>query len=240
MTTSANAIRIGDRPLHVAVGAGHHNASGGNAAEALMTGRLCQAVAELSRASVGFEVRAYTPDEGVGVHPGPVDAGPREVATRWDPVWTVDIFHEIHVQAVPSSTGVRGVFVVYPDDPTSGDTDQDVRKQGPTMARRIAAATGLPVGGPAGLGILSERRTLVGTRGRRLRIFAATATDLMREHSCRFITEAGCLTNHEDRMILDQPGFPARHACGLLLAYATLARSAMGWTREHQIGDGRG
>jgi hypothetical protein len=159
------------------------------------------------------------------------------VATDWDPVWTVDIFHEIHIQAVPGNTDIRGVFVIYPDDPETDDIDEDVRKQGPTMARIIASATGLPIGGPGSLGILSERRTLVGRNGRRLRVFEATATEGLRSHSCRFITEVGCLTNSEDRRILDQPDFPIRQARGLLQAYAALATSALGWAYAHRIAD---
>src|SRR5829696_5586775 len=96
MAAVTGSLQIGDRPLQVAVGAGHHNATGGQAYEIALTGRICRAVVNLCRASIGFEVRCYTPGDGLGNHPGAVDAGPREVATTWDPDWTVDIFHEIH------------------------------------------------------------------------------------------------------------------------------------------------
>jgi hypothetical protein len=62
----------------------------------------------------------------------------------------------------------------------------------------------------------------------------------MQAHSCRFIIEAGCWTNEEDRRILEDPDFPARHAVGLLEAYAALASRALGWTGPHLIGRGGG
>jgi hypothetical protein len=233
---------IGDRPLHVAVGAGHRNASGGGAFERELTGRVCRAVVELARASDGFEVRSYTPDDGLGIHPGPVDAGPRTVATEWDPVWTVDLFHEIHAQAVPDQPQQRGVFVVVPDGEglagvgsDAGDRDRRLLAHGPTIARIIAGATGLPLGGPGGSGVLSERQTFVGRHGRRLRVFAATATPAMVGRSLRFITEVGHTTNPEDEAIMRRADFPRRQALGILHAYAWAAETLLGWTHPYRI-----
>jgi hypothetical protein len=235
------AIAIGERPLHVALGAGHHNATGGNPVEIGLTGTICRAVVDLARRSDGIAVRGYTPDDGLGTHPGPVDVGPREVATTWDPIWTVDILHEIHVQAVPAYPAARGVFVIYPDwtvDADTVDCDADVRDLGPALSAWIAVATGLPVGGPHGLGVMSERETLLGKRGQRLRIFAATATPAMRAHSCRFISEIGCHTNVADAALLFAPDFPDRAAVGILDAYAALATARMGWSYPYHAGEG--
>jgi len=235
MASAAGSIQIGDRPLHIAVGAGHHNVTGGVPYEVALTGRICRAVVNLCRASIGFCDRCYTPGDGLGDHPGPVDAGPCEVATTWDPEWTVDIFHEIHVQRAPNYPNERGVFVIYPDSPEDDDIDEDVRKHGPTVARILANATGLPVGGQNGVGIMSERWTWVGAQGQRLRVFEATASAGMRAHSCRFLSEVGCFTNAQDRAILDRADFPERQARGLVRAYASLAVARMGWTFAYSI-----
>ncbi len=244
MAWSTGMVRIGDRPLHIALGAGHHNADVGNSFEADLNGRVCRAVVELARKSDGFEVRCYTPNDGLGVHPGRVDDAPREVATAWDPEWTVDIFHEVHADAVASRPAERGVFVIYPDGaglasdyPNPGEVDEDVKAYGPIMARILGAATGLPVGGPGGSGVLSEQQTLVGCQGRRLRIFAATATPSMIEHSCRFITEVGCHTNDLDRALMSRPDFALRAAVGILRAYAALAAAGLEWLHACRIAD---
>jgi hypothetical protein len=253
MAAGARTVQIGARPLRIALGAGHRNASGGNPFEMELNGRVCRAIVELARASDGFDVRCYTPDDGLGVHPGAVDAGPREVAAAWDKTWPVDVFHEVHAHAVPARTEVRGVFVVYPDGaglasdvPNPGEVDADVVAHGPTMAGIISAATGLPIDGPGGRGIVSERQTLVGSQGRRLRIFAATATPSMVAHSCRFISEVGCHTNPLDIAIMVDPSFPRQEAVGILCAYASLAVAQMSWSyvyriaRDDQIEDASG
>src|SRR5215212_378475 len=242
MAVATDEVRIGDRPLHVAVGAGHHNATPGDAFETALNGQVCHAVVNLFRASLGFEVRCYTPGDGLGLHAGPVDAGPRAVATLWDPTWTVDIFHEIHAQAWPAYPRGRGAFLIYPDGagllsdcPNSGEVDERVREHGLAMARLLAAATGLPVGGPSGRGVMSERETLVGGRGCRLRVFAATATPAMIRRSCRFITEVGAYTNALDKEILCLPEFPTWQAVGIVRAHASLARAHLGWTATYWI-----
>jgi hypothetical protein len=201
-------------------------------------------VIDLCRRSRGFDARCYTPEDGLGVHPGRVDEGPKVVATCWDPFWTVDIFHEIHAQSNPSNMAERGVFIVYPDGarldsayPNPGEVDEDVRQAGPTMARLLATATGLIVGGPYATGIMSERETGVGAKGRRLQIFAATATPAMLAHSSRFISEVGCFSNPNDKAILSQPDFPQRQAIGIVHAYAWLAKISMGWTFDYVIVD---
>ena len=154
MAAVGNSARIGDRPLHVAVGAGHRNAQGGDPFETALNGRVCAAVVDLARRSAGFEIRCYTPEDGLGVHPGAVDEAPRWVATAWDPEWTVDVFHEIHAQAVPTRLAERGIFLIYPDSaglasayPSVGVCDEDVKAHGPVLAHILSAATGLPVGG---------------------------------------------------------------------------------------------
>jgi hypothetical protein len=154
------------------------------------------------------------------------------------------MFHEVHAQAQPARPEARGVFVIYPDGlglasdfPNPGDRDEDIVEHGATMARIVAAATGLSVGGNANRGAMSERQTFVGQQGRRLRIFAATATPGMIAHSCRFISEVGCHTNPVDHAIMVRPEFPSRQAVGLLQAYASLAVARLGWTYPYRIGD---
>jgi hypothetical protein len=242
MTGIARTFRIGNRPLRIALGAGHRNATGGNPFEAELNGRVCHAIVDLARFSEGFDVRCYTPDDGLGLHSGTVDEGPREVATIWDPAWPVDLLHEVHAQAVPDRPDLRGVFVIHPDGAglaseylNPDEVDADIAAHGATMARIIAAATGLPVGGPGEHGVISERQTLIGAQGRRLRVFAATATPAMIEHCSRFISEVGCHTNPLDKAIMDQPEFPSRQANGMLQAYASLAIVQLGWTYPYRI-----
>jgi hypothetical protein len=243
MAGVAGSVRIGARPLRVALGAGHQNATGGNPFEAELNGRVCRAIVDLARLSDGFHVRCYTPDDGLGVHPGPVDVGPREVAITWDPAWPVDIFHEVHAQAFPTCPEERGIFIIYPDGaglasnyPNPGEVDADVAEHAATMAHIIAGSTGLPVGGLGGNGVESERQTFVGQQGRRLRIFAATATPEMVARSCRLITEVGCHTNAVDRAIMSQPEFPWLEALGVHRAYASLAVVQLGWNYAYRIG----
>jgi hypothetical protein len=150
----------------------------------------------------------------------------------------------VHAQAVPARPEVRGVFVIYPDGleltsdfPNPGDRDEDVIEHGTTMARILAIATGLTVGGPDSRGVMSERQTFVGRQGRRLRIFAATATPGMVAHSCRLISEVGCHTNPGDKAIMIRPEFPIRQAVGMLQAYASLAVAQLGWTYPYRIAD---
>ena len=65
------ANMIGIRPLHIAVGAGHHHlrfregGGPGHPFETDLNGRVCRAVVELARRSRGFEVRCYTPEDGL-------------------------------------------------------------------------------------------------------------------------------------------------------------------------------
>ncbi|HZG66931.1 MAG TPA: hypothetical protein VEZ12_09320, partial [Herpetosiphonaceae bacterium] len=122
--------------------------------------------------------------------------------------------------------------------PNPGELDYRIRDYGAVMVEIIASAVALPMGGPHGTGIMSERHTWIGRRGRRLRIFAATATEGMIEHSCRFISEVGCHTNGLDRAIMSQPSFPGRQAAGILQAYAALARAHLGWTYDYSIAAG--
>ena len=240
---------IGNRPLHIAVGAGHHHlrfregGGPGNEFETDLNGRVCRAVVDLARRSRGFEVRCYTPDDGLGMHPGFGSDGPREVAEAWHPSWHVDIFHEIHAQGSPDRNE-RGAFVIYPDGagldsdpfPPSDDRDRDVERHGRTMAGILARATNLSVG-HGGTGIMSERQTRVGLDGDRLGVFGATSTPAMVSESCRFISEVGCYTNPADRLVMSGVDFPRREAAGILAAYAALATARRGWTFDYSIPD---
>lgn len=201
----ANGVRIGNRPLHIAVGVGHANTSGGDPFEREKNAEVVNALMTLARQSDGFEIRCYTPEEGLGWYPGPLDKAAREVTAMGD--W-VDIFHEVHHQGL-SNQSIRGGFVIGPegrglktpyDNP--GSIDLDVRDHGPRMAEILCASIGVPVWGG---GYMSERNTGVGGQGHRLGVFGATATPHLINRACRFITEACTFTNPEDRAIMNTP-----------------------------------
>ena len=141
---------------HIAIAAGHHNTDGGDAFERQQTGLLAAAVAQACRER-GMKVTVITPSlggvEASGMFPGGIwDVAKAAVALVPPP----DIFLETHTEG----GGGTGVFAIYPDAP--GDRDTDVRdKLGPAVARKIAAATGLGVGG-RGNGVMSEKQTGVG------------------------------------------------------------------------------
>jgi len=158
-------VRIGNRPLRIAVGAGHHNNSGGNAFETELNGRVTYEVVDLLRHGSGFEVRCYTPGDGIGWYDGPLDAAARQVVAWAKSGWVADIFHEIHHEGT-GTAAIRGGFVIYPDGaglsspyPNPGDIDIDVRDHGRRMAELLCGAVGLPI---RGNGTMSERATGVG------------------------------------------------------------------------------
>jgi hypothetical protein len=189
------------RPIHVALSAGHHNTSGGNATEIKQTGPLTVAIAKACRAR-GMDVRVIQSDDGMGNFPGSLSAAAAQVV-EWDRSgWTVDVFLENHTEG---SSGTRGAFAIYPD--WSPDIDGDVRDViGPAIVKRLQASTGMPIRRiGAAVGVMSERQTGVGAQGDRLGVFRVTES--LRDHTTRMIVEFGAHDNNADLAIFNAPGF---------------------------------
>lgn len=183
----------------IALSAGHWNRDGGNAEEKKRTIRLMRACAEACRAG-GMEVRCVQAETGdPGFAGGLWDVA--HTVVRWAREgWVPDIWLECHTEGV-GNPHVRGVFSIYPD--MEGDTDTDVRDRlGTDLARRVAAATGLPIRGD---GLMSERQTGVGLDGYRLGIFGQSAA--IRESTTRLIVEFGAHTAPADVAIMEQSDF---------------------------------
>jgi hypothetical protein len=231
-------VQIGNRPLRIAIGTGHANTSPGNSFETALNKKCTHEVVKLCRASNGFEVRCYTPNDGLGTFDGPLDAAAATVRKWLSEGWRPDILHELHHEG-HGNPNVRGGFIIYPDSAglrgrNAGNIDKDVRDHGPTMGRIITGAIGVPL---RGNGTMSERNTGVGGQGFRLGLFGAWAERPFIENSCQFITEAATYTNAQDLAIMKRDDFPARQARGILEAYASLARAKMGWTFAFTIGE---
>ncbi len=189
-----------DTMVTVALAAGHHNASGGNATEQRLTGQLTPLIAQALRRR-GIAVRVITPDDGRGTFPGGLDAVAGQVRA------TDDLFLEVHTEGNNAGDYGRGVFAIYPD--WDGDVDTDVRDRlGPDIARRVSAATGIPVRGSAG--VMSERQTGVGADGHRLGVFRVTAP--LRARTTRLIVEFGAHTSPADMAVWARPSAVAAMA----------------------------
>jgi len=181
----------------VALAAGHRNASGGDAEEQRQTGILTPLIAAALRRR-GITVRVLTPDDGRGMFPGGLDALAGQVTT------SDDLFMEVHTEGTSGYDVSRGVFVVYPDWPSAGDLDTDVRDRlGPDIARRVSQATGMPL---RGAGVMSETQTGVGDDGYRLGVFRVTAP--LRSRLTRMIVEYGAHTSPADMAVWARPGAP--------------------------------
>jgi N-acetylmuramoyl-L-alanine amidase len=193
------------RPGHIALAAGHHNTAGGNPGELELVGPITREVARACRAR-SLDVRVVTPDEGMGTFPGRLADVARQVLT-WDAAgWTVDHFLEIHAEGNGGGDVGRGCFVIHPD--TDDDVDLVVRDRlGPDLIRRVSAATGVPL---RGSGMMSERETAVGARGRRLGVLRASTS--FRDPAARALIEVGALTSPQDYAIMQRPGYVERAA----------------------------
>lgn len=202
------------RTPRVVLAAGHHNTSGGNATEIELTGRLTPLIAAACRRA-GMDVRVITPDEGRGTYPGGLDAVAGQV--RADD----DVFLEVHTEGNSAGDNGRGVFAIYPD--WGDDVDTDVRDRlGPDIARRVSAATGIPV---RGSGVMSERRTGVGIDGYRLGVFRITAS--LRARLTRLIVEYGAHTSPADLARLRAPGVMEAIAAATAEALAAFLAGAV-------------
>ena len=192
-----------NRTIRVAIGAGHHNKSSGNAREKDWTGKLTKTYMEMGARFGHFDMRCYTPDDGMGDYRGDLYEAAREVVKWSNEGWTAHYFNENHFQGLTEgSDSGRGHFVIYPDWDT--DVDEDTRDRfRPLWAQYVTTYTGMPrYGGapPTYPGGMSEQRTGVGIDGYRLGIFRATVD--LKTTTTRMLIEHGSHTSPADRKII--------------------------------------
>lgn len=193
------------KTIKLALSAGHHNSSGGDALEYQQTGELAEAVARHAK-PLGFDVRVVQPDgpdadtePGDGTISGSLDVVGNTVVAWSKQGWVPDAFVEMHTEG----GGGRGVFCIFPDAP--GDIDTDVQNViGPLVSKAIAAATGLALGA-GGDGVMSETQTGVGGQGFRLGIFRTT--EPIKQTTSRMIIECGAHDKEPDKTIQQRPAF---------------------------------
>ena len=237
-------MNVGNRPLRIALGAGHRNTSGGNEFETALNGQVVNHLVRLARESAGFEVRCYTPNDGLGMYPGPLDAAAAQVRSWRDQGWAADILHEVHFQGIGTSS-LRGAFVIYPDSAglrgrNPGNVDLDVKAEAGAMAKILADGYGGVCWYSACSRGMSERETGVGIQGYRLGVFGAWADEPFISNAFQMITEGGTFTNSTDLALMKQPDFPAKHARSILEMYAYLAKKRANWTYPYKIGSAPG
>ena len=181
----------------IAIGAGHRNTSGGNAREQAMAAPLTNTYVNTLRAH-GFDVRCYTPNEGLGMYPGTLSQAVNEVNKWAAQGWVADVLAELHFQGLSGNSDAgRGFFVIYPD--WTGDVDTDVTDVfAPIWAPEFGSRTGLP---RYGNGTMSEKRTSVGAAGSRLGVFSTSSA--LKATTTRMIIEHGCHTCPSDYAIID-------------------------------------
>lgn len=197
----------------VAISAGHHNTDGGDAFEVRQTGPLAKAVGDACKA-LGMGVVYLTGNEGMAMEP----VGLQAVARKLN---GINPRPAIYLETHTEGGGGTGVFAIYPDAP--GDVDTDVRDNlGPAVARKVAAATGLGIGG-YGKGVISEKQTGVGGQGFRLGIFGATEPS--KADVTRLIIEYGAHDKEPDLTIVQRPGFYAAAGKATAEAFAAF----LGW-----------
>lgn len=241
---TAMGFDIGDRPIRIAVGTGHANTSGGNAYERGINARAVNAFLKLARASDGFDVRTWTPSEGLGTFPGPLDTAAATVRTWVAQGWRPDVCFELHQEGL-GNTAVRGGHIIYPDARgLSGReacapnyVDIDVREAAGRMAEIMVAEYGVPTRYMPSRG-MSERETGVGGDGWRLGFFGALSDCYFAENACVFISEGATYTNRADRAIMDRADYPEKNALGVLKAIVYLATARGNWTYAYRIGAG--
>lgn len=183
--------------MRALIAAGHRNFTGGNAYERQTTGLLTPHIARACRAR-GIEVKTVQPDDGAGEFQGRLDNVGRAAVALAQQGWMPDVFLETHTD----SASVRGVFAIYPDWPSAGDTDTGVRDRlGPDLARRVSQRTGMPVRFVDGL--MSERSTGVGSQGSRLAVFRVT--EPIKTACTRLLVEYGSHGNRIDAALHRDP-----------------------------------
>ena len=192
--------------MNVLIGAGHRNKQGGNQYEADMNGKKCRAIMDLfakygGKDHFGFDLRCYTPDNGLGWSPLDLNAVP--VTGFQDKNWPVDLMVELHSEG---GGGRQGAFVIYPD--WGDDVDVDVRDHGKVFVDALDDATGMgyrTLAAPGGVGVMSEKQTGVGLQGFRLGVFRDTAQFAQR--TTRMIFEQGAHDVAEDLEVMSGPSY---------------------------------
>lgn len=203
----------------IAVAAGHHNSSGGDAFEVKQTGPLAHELLLAIRA-LGMVGTSLTPEDGLGMDPAALDTVAARVVSL---VPLPEVFVEVHTEG----GGGKGVFVIYPDAP--GDLDTDVRDTlGPLIAKKVAAATGLTLGG-GGDGVMSERETGVGGQGFRLGVFRVTVP--VAATMTRLIVEYGAHDKEPDLTIAKGKDFAKKCAAATAEAIAEW----LGWSAPGDV-----
>jgi N-acetylmuramoyl-L-alanine amidase len=234
---------IGNRPVRIAIGTGHANTSGGNAFELSINRLTVNEVLKLARRSDGFDVRCYTPNDGLGYFNGPLDAAAAQVRSWVAAGWKPDICIEVHQEGLGNSS-VRGGFFIYPDSAglrgrkaTGADyVDKDVKAAAGEMARILVAEYGGVMryrSAPRGM---SERETGVGGKGSRLGLFGAWSDQYFVDNACCLIVEGATYTNPTDLTLMKRPDFPQNLAVGILKALVYLAETRGEWTYRYTIG----
>jgi hypothetical protein len=199
--------------LKLLIGAGHRNNQGGNEFETDLNGRTTRAIVDMYRqrggaAAMGFELRCYTPDDGLGWSPLDLNRVP---LTGFKPDWIPNLMVELHSEG--AGPNVRGSFVIAPE--WGSDVDVDIQRYGLAFPQELQKLTGIPIrtvsgAGTNGPGLMSEKRTGVGLDGFRLGVFRDTA--VFGEVTSRTIFEAGSHDNAQDRAIMVRPDFTRLHA----------------------------
>lgn len=171
--------------LKIAIGAGHHNTSGGNSTEYKITAGLTELYYKFFKMN-GVDVRCITPDgpdaddlPGDGDYTGTLYDAAYQVTKWYNEGWMADVFFEVHTEGA----GVPGTFGIFPDWGT--DVDGDARDF--FIPRVVNAITKIPNFVKRNTGVMSEKQTGVGISGYRLGVFRAT--EAIASHTTRFIIE---------------------------------------------------
>lgn len=208
--------------MRVAIGAGHRHTvdlnripvdcGGGNCFEFRKNGLVTFEFFQMLKQG-GYDVRCYTPGQGLGLYPGNYNDAAASIMDWVRAGWVPDVFLEFHSEG--TAAGVRGSFVIYPDN--GNDVDSLIRDHGSEFAKAVEKTTGLPVTGD---GTMSEQKTGVGLEGYRLGVFAATAE--LAESTTRFIFEIGTHSDPDDTAIMSTPDFPKKAADGTYRAFVNM------------------
>jgi hypothetical protein len=219
-------VTIGNRPLRIAVGAGHHDTARGNPYETELNGRKANALIKELRKR-GHDVYSTHPNDGLGYASTDYNGVARALvahvnATGWKPDYHIECHSE-------GSTPLKcGSFILYPDN--GNDVDVDLRDAGGVFAVKLKERTGIGICTilTTSPGVSSETQSGVGLQGYRLGVFANTAT--LNAYCTRLIWEAGAHTCPHDKAIMDRADFPQKHALATADALEEFARIRLGWT----------
>jgi hypothetical protein len=218
---------------NVLIGAGHRNLERGNSFEMELNGRKTRAILDLfdargGKQALGFDLRCYTPDRGLGMSPLHLNQVP-PTGFR-DPAWLVDLMVEIHSEGAGPT--VRGAFVINPD--WGADVDVDVIKYGRVFSDALHAnVPNIAVRTINSYGVMSEKRTGVGLQGYRLGVFRDTAQ--FAERTSRMIFEQGSHDHPTEHAAMIDPGFLAKQADAFLYGCAAwFDLQSPGWSTKPQ------